>query len=203
MASRGRNRHGAKRMRAPASSSAPARAGLMAADGWRARGGASSSMTRARARRASSCSPGAAASTSPIPSRSRRSSRATGARGRAAASGDRSLPAAGFARLGGGTRRRDLRRLERAGVPEELQGDAAPARLARAARRPRRRAAAAIRFLGFDEDGALEFRRALRRGARAGRGLRYSRSAAPPGRGLGADGGWVERSAPPESRSRR
>ena len=54
---------------------------------------------------------------------------------RAASSG--ALPAA---RMGGGARRRDLRRHERARVPEELQGDAALARLAQAPRRARRRA---------------------------------------------------------------
>ena len=50
------------------------------------------------------------------------------------------FPPAALRALGGGTRTRDLRRQQRPRIPEKFQGDAAAARLAEAARQPRRHA---------------------------------------------------------------
>ncbi len=82
-----------------------------------------------------------------------------------------------LARLGRRARRADLRRLERARISQELQGDAAAARLAEAARRARRRAFDALALAGIRRPtaprdlrrrraSAFAPRRRLRAGAR-------------------------------------
>ena len=77
-------------------------------------------------------------------------------RGRAAAAApDRGLPSGGPARLVRGPGPGDLRRLERARVPEGLQGLAAPARLAVAAGGPRRPLRPAPSLAGLGRRTAL------------------------------------------------
>ena len=113
------------------------------------------------------------------------------------------LPARGVARLGGRSRRADLRRLQRAGVSAKLQGDETGAGVAEAARRTRRRLSAAPAVHGA--------RRGRRDASPAPTGeerlsadvvvLAFGGASWPR---LGGDGGWVGAAArAPASRSRR
>ena len=91
---------------------------------------------------------------------------------------------------------RNLRRQLRPRVPEELQGDAAAARLAEAARWARRRAEARRRLVGLGAGGALRF--AGPDGAEDVERPRRScwRLAAPRGRGWGPTAAGSTRFAP-------
>ncbi len=88
--------------------------------------------------------------------------------GGAAAAGDRAIFARRSARLERGARRGDLRRLQRPRLPQELQSDAAAARLAEAPRRARGRASPAPSPRRLRRRPAHPLRHA--RGRRGGRG---------------------------------
>ena len=158
---------------------------------------------RAVARRANSCSPAAAASISPIPSRSRSFPRALRRGARAAAAGDRGLPAGRFARL---ERRRSASRLSSARAGGCFPRSFKSTPLLRAWLRR-------LEALGVELAPAppADRLRARRRGAlrdargevRRRRTRSCSRSAAPPGRGSAATAAGSRSCAPPGSRSRR